>query len=51
MESKKYPGLYLVGEILDVDGTCGGYNLQFAWSTGAIAGVKAGKIRETNKNK
>lgn len=38
MESKKYKGLYFAGEIIDVDGICGGYNLQFAWSTGAIAG-------------
>lgn len=32
-ESKKYPGLYLAGEVLDVDGDTGGYNLQFAFST------------------
>ena len=38
MESKRFPGLYVIGELLDVDGTCGGYNLQFAWSTGAIVG-------------
>ncbi|MBR6474348.1 MAG: NAD(P)/FAD-dependent oxidoreductase, partial [Lachnospiraceae bacterium] len=38
MECKKYPGMYLAGEILDVDGMCGGYNLQWAWSTGYIAG-------------
>lgn len=38
MESRKCPGLYFAGEILDIDGTCGGYNLQFAWGTGAIAG-------------
>ena len=36
MESKICPGLYLAGEILDVDGICGGYNLQFAWSSGMI---------------
>ena len=41
MEAKRIPGLYLVGELLDVDGTCGGYNLQFAWSTGMIAGNAA----------
>lgn len=33
MESKKYPGLYFVGEVLDVDGDTGGYNLQFAYSS------------------
>ena len=42
MESKLAPGLYLVGEILDVDGICGGYNLQWAWSTGCIAGKHGG---------
>ena len=41
MESKKVPGLYLAGELLDIDGTCGGYNLQFAWATGSIAGKSA----------
>ncbi len=38
MECIKYPGMYLAGEVLDVDGMCGGYNLQWAWSTGYIAG-------------
>lgn len=38
MESKLFQGLYFAGEIIDVDGICGGYNLQFAWATGAIAG-------------
>jgi hypothetical protein len=41
MESRREPGLYLVGELLDVDGICGGYNLQWAWSTGMIAGTHA----------
>lgn len=43
MESKKCKGLYFVGEILDVDGICGGYNLQWAWSTGYIAGESINK--------
>ena len=43
MQSKVFSGLYLAGEILDVDGICGGYNLQFAWSSGAIAGKSAAK--------
>ncbi len=43
MESEKCSGLYFVGEILDVDGICGGYNLQWAWSTGYIAGVNSSK--------
>ena len=38
LESKLKKGLYLTGELIDVDGTCGGYNLQWAWSTGYIAG-------------
>ena len=39
MESKLCHGLYFCGEILDVDGCCGGYNLQWAWSSGWIAGA------------
>lgn len=42
MESRLVPGLYLAGELLDVDGICGGYNLQWAWSSGALAGIHAG---------
>lgn len=38
LESLKEKGLYFCGEILDVDGSCGGYNLSFAWITGLIAG-------------
>jgi len=43
MESKLVPGLYACGEVLDVDGDCGGYNLQWAWSSGFLAGLNAGK--------
>jgi predicted Rossmann fold flavoprotein len=39
MESKIVKGLYITGELLDIDGDSGGFNLQFAWSTGAIAGL------------
>ena len=42
MESKLVPGLYACGEVLDVDGDCGGYNLQWAWSSGRLAGLCAG---------
>ncbi|SFR96287.1 hypothetical protein SAMN05661086_02911 [Anaeromicropila populeti] len=42
MESKLKKNLYMIGELLDVDGICGGYNLQWAWSTGFIAGNHAG---------
>ncbi len=41
LESRKVRGLYFAGEILDVDGICGGYNLQWAWSSGAVAGCHA----------
>ena len=37
MEAKKYPNLYFTGEILNIDGLCGGFNLQNAWSTAYIA--------------
>ena len=43
MESKLVPGLYACGEVLDIDGDCGGYNLQWAWSSGRMAGLHAGK--------
>lgn len=41
MESRVCPGLYLCGEILDVDGKIGGYNFQWAWATGRLAGTSA----------
>ncbi|MBR5597033.1 MAG: aminoacetone oxidase family FAD-binding enzyme [Lachnospiraceae bacterium] len=44
LESKIINGLYFSGEILDVDGRCGGYNLQWAWSSGYIAGNAASTI-------
>lgn len=43
LESKVHKGLYFAGEILDIDALCGGYNLQWAWSSGYIAGKYAGK--------
>ncbi len=42
LESNLVPGLYACGEVLDVDGDCGGYNLQWAWSSGYVAGTAAG---------
>ena len=39
MESRLVPGFYACGEVLDVDGDCGGYNLQWAWSSGHLAGI------------
>lgn len=38
MESRLVPGFYACGEVLDIDGDCGGYNLQWAWSSGHLAG-------------
>ena len=43
LEAKRFPGLYLCGELLDVDGRCGGYNLQWAWTSGQIAGTAAAR--------
>ena len=43
LESRLVPGLFACGELLDVDGDCGGYNLQWAWSSGRLAGESAGK--------
>ena len=42
MESRLVPGLYACGEVLDIDGDCGGYNLQWAWASGRLAGHHAG---------
>lgn len=41
LESKRVNDLYFAGELLDVDGPCGGYNLQWAWSSGYVAGIHA----------
>lgn len=41
LELIKYPGIYVTGELADVDGICGGYNLQWAWSSGHLAGQSA----------
>lgn len=41
LESRLVPNLYFAGEIIDMDGICGGYNLQWAWTSGSIAGCAA----------
>ena len=41
LESRLCPGLYFAGEVTDIDGTCGGYNLQWAFSSGSVAGRAA----------
>lgn len=43
LESRIVPGLYAAGEVLDIDGDCGGYNLQWAWASGRLAGTLKGK--------
>lgn len=46
MESRLIPGLYACGEVLDIDGDSGGYNLQWAWSSGLLAGTCAGRVKD-----
>jgi hypothetical protein len=41
LESRVAPGLFFAGEVLDIDGDCGGFNLQWAWSSGHVAGTSA----------
>ena len=51
MESRLTPGLFLAGELLDVDGMCGGYNLQWAWASGWLAGSAAAKTADKRIDK
>jgi predicted Rossmann fold flavoprotein len=46
MQSLKVPGLFLAGEVLDIDGITGGFNFQAAWTTGYLAGKSAASIKE-----
>ncbi|MBQ7574511.1 MAG: NAD(P)/FAD-dependent oxidoreductase [Clostridia bacterium] len=46
MESRLIKGLYAVGEVLDIDGDCGGFNLQWAWSSGYLAGSDLGGMNK-----
>jgi predicted Rossmann fold flavoprotein len=50
MESRVCPGLHLAGEILDVDGRIGGFNFQWAWATGFLAGGAAGDSAQSRLN-
>lgn len=45
MESRRCPGLYFAGEVLDIDGVTGGFNFQSAWTTGWLAGQAIGEVR------
>lgn len=51
LQSLLHPGLYLAGELLHVDGRCGGYNLHWAWASGTIAGTAAANSLEKRKKK
>ena len=44
MEAKRYPGLYFIGEVLDIDGDTGGYNLQFAYSSAMAVADKINSL-------
>ncbi|MDD6305335.1 MAG: NAD(P)/FAD-dependent oxidoreductase [Clostridiales bacterium] len=48
--SKRMPGVYFAGEVIDIDGTCGGYNLQWAWSSGYVAGLHAAQAGIFQRN-
>ena len=50
LASLKCPGLFACGEILDIDGDCGGFNLQWAWSSGFLAGSSAAQYATKEKN-
>lgn len=50
MESRLCPGLYLAGEVLDVDGRIGGFNFQWAWASGFVAGMAVGKLASSNES-
>ncbi len=50
MQVKRRPGLYITGEMLDVDGICGGYNLQWAWTSGYLAGKDAAKAQGEDRH-
>lgn len=49
LESIKIPDVFFAGELLDIDGICGGYNLQWAWSSGAVAGRAAARDVHTER--
>jgi predicted Rossmann fold flavoprotein len=51
MASRVCPGLYLVGEVLDVDGRIGGFNFQWAWATASVAGRALGNATHSPRNK
>jgi len=50
MESTIVPNLYFCGEVMDIDGRCGGFNLQWAWASGTIAGEQAARSEKNDQN-
>ena len=46
MQSRLAPGLYVTGELYDIDGDCGGLNLQWAWASALAAGEAAAQMEE-----
>ena len=48
LESRICPGLFFAGEVLDVDGRIGGFNFQWAWASGFVAGTAAGGLHEVD---
>ena len=48
MESLLVPNLYITGELLDMNGNCGGYNLTLCWLSGLLAGKRIGEINDKN---
>src|SRR5438105_2352567 len=52
MQSRVVPGLYLIGEMFDCEGRIGGFNFQWAWSTGHVAGKAAARslMADTSRN-
>lgn len=49
LESRLVPGLFFAGEVLDIDGPCGGFNLQWAFSSGRLAGVSAANLPDSSR--
>ena len=50
LQNRRLPGLYAAGEVLDVDGDCGGFNLMFAFGSGILAGLDGRNAPWTHEN-
>lgn len=50
LQNRRLPGLYAAGEVLDVDGDCGGFNLMFAFGSGILAGLDGRNVPWTHEN-